>query len=201
MICYTKLTKNKNITSILQSFQNAGFSKEQVILDDSNIQKQDGCIYYGIKNDLIRKKESLMIDSLSSLGKNNREIYRELTWINAHKISLYILDIPSTLQKDSPLPVETVILEIFAQLADKEITNQKKQQQLGIGNARLQGKQLGRSKIEYPHNWDSLYIQWKNNMISSKEFIQQSGLKKGTFYNLLKQYQSSVSKENKKNLA
>lgn len=200
MICYAKLAKNKEISSILQAFENAGFSKEHIILDDSNIQKQNGSVYYGIKDQLIKQKESLMIDSLSSLGKNNREIYRELSWIQIHRIPLYILDIPSTLDKSNFRSSETIISEVFAYLAEREISNQKKGQQFGIEKARIQGRQLGRSKINYPSNWDLLYFRWKNNEISSKEFIEQSGLKKGTFYNLLKQYQSSLE-ESKKNLA
>ena len=46
----------------------------------------------------------------------------------------------------------------------------------------------GRSRIEIPENWAELYEQWENQKITSKEFLQKSGLKRATFYNLITEY-------------
>ena len=42
-------------------------------------------------------------------------------------------------------------------------------------------------------NWDELYEKWTNGEISSKKFIELSGLKKATFYNLLTEYKEIQS--------
>lgn len=46
----------------------------------------------------------------------------------------------------------------------------------------------GRKKISFPDNWESLYAAWDNGEITAKEFMDKSGLKKGTFYHLVNEY-------------
>lgn len=46
----------------------------------------------------------------------------------------------------------------------------------------------GRSKIEFPDNWEELYERWEKKEISSKKFMEESGLKKATFYNMITEY-------------
>ena len=57
----------------------------------------------------------------------------------------------------------------------------------------------GRNKLPFPDNWDELYEKWRNEEISSKQFIEKSGLKKATFYNLLTEYKD-IQIQNKKYL-
>ena len=64
----------------------------------------------------------------------------------------------------------------------------------GMGSA-LSGQQplvrqtkTGRPKLSFPAGWDELYAQWEKHEISSKEFLEASGLKKATFYNKLDDY-------------
>ena len=57
----------------------------------------------------------------------------------------------------------------------------------GIGN--IHGK--------YPENWAELYEQWENEKITSKEFLEKSGLKKATFYNLLASYREMMEDNNR----
>lgn len=49
-------------------------------------------------------------------------------------------------------------------------------------------KNSGRNKIAYPDNWEELYESWIDKQITSKEFLNKTGLKKATFYNLLTDY-------------
>lgn len=54
---------------------------------------------------------------------------------------------------------------------------------------------VGRSRLPFPDNWDSLYAEWKAKKITSKEFIEQAGLKRASFYNLMTEYRE-IQKEN-----
>ena len=56
---------------------------------------------------------------------------------------------------------------------------------------------IGRNKIVFPDTWDELYALWERHEISSKEFIEKSGLKKATFYNLLAEYKETIKEKNK----
>ena len=53
----------------------------------------------------------------------------------------------------------------------------------------------GRNKIAFPDEWDELYEKWENKIITSKEFMQQSGLKKATFYNMLTEYKAMLKEQ------
>ena len=50
----------------------------------------------------------------------------------------------------------------------------------------------GRNKLPFPD-------KWRNGEISSKQFIEKSGLKKATFYNLLTEYKD-IQVQNEKYL-
>lgn len=54
----------------------------------------------------------------------------------------------------------------------------------------------GRSKMSFPDGWDELYEKWEKQEISSKEFMEQSGLKKATFYNMLTEYKAMLKEQN-----
>lgn len=192
MIYYAKLSRNKDVNKVIDAFSKIGIQKDKVVLDNSPVQKQEGCIFYEIKNMLIKSNESLTIDSLTSLGKNNRELYNELVWFDVHNIPLHILDIH--MSTENPIVTTKILLDAFAALSEREVKNMKEGQLVGIEKAKKQGTHMGRARIDYPDNWNSLYSKWSAKEITSKEFLQQSGLKKGTFYNLLKQYQSNIEK-------
>ncbi len=49
---------------------------------------------------------------------------------------------------------------------------------------------VGRHKIEFPKQWDELYEKWENKEISSNDFIDITGLKRATFYNLVTEYRT-----------
>ena len=49
-------------------------------------------------------------------------------------------------------------------------------------------------KISFPDNWENLYAAWDNGEITAKEFMDKSGLKKGTFYHLVNEYKELLDR-------
>jgi len=45
---------------------------------------------------------------------------------------------------------------------------------------------MGRPKIQYPGNWLEVYKRWESGEITAVKAIEISGLKKNTFYKLVK---------------
>lgn len=186
MLYYSKITARSDRDAVYINFINYGGTEENIVLDISTSQKKEESVYQRIKAELLEKREGLAIDSLASLGKNNREIAKELQWFADNNIPLKVLNIPSTLgEKASPTQI---LAEAYQHLAEIEIRNVKKSQLAGIQKARDEKRTLGRKKIPYPKNWEENYKLWKMEKITAVEFMQAVGLKKGTFYNLLKQY-------------
>lgn len=190
MLYYAKITAANPKDRALALFSASGATEEEIILDASTVQKTQECIYEWLKRSLKNQPTTLTIDSLNSLGKNNREIAKELQWFYDNQIHLVVLDVPTTIHKEaSPLKVLT---ELYKNLAAKEIQNVKENQKLGIERSKVENKPLGRKKIPYPPNWEKLYQQWENKQITPDEFMAATGLKKGTLYNLIKQYKATM---------
>ena len=194
MICYAKIPVNGTTEQVVDLFGEFAVSPEQIILDLSLAPKGINGVFTEIKTRLLNCDETLVIDSIKSLGKNGREIAKELQWFIDNDITLMIVDIPST--HNNPDAIKT-LYELYSNMAVTEIRNVKEQQQVGIARARANNTTLGRKRIPYPDNWKKYYTLWIQKKISAAEFMSATGLKKGTLYNLIKQYkeQEACAKE------
>lgn len=70
------------------------------------------------------------------------------------------------------------------------LTERHELQRQGIEVAKADGRHLGRPRVEYPENWEDCYGRWKSGMISAKEAMTLTGLKKDSFYRLVKKYEA-----------
>ena len=119
-----------------------------------------------------------MIESLDALSLEPDTLYDELLWLKEHEILLVVAHFPST---HSTNPKENAIaLGAIIDTYGKVLVKTPE----AIA-ARSKG---GRKNIDYPDNWEELYEKWAAKEITATEFMKQTGLKKGTFYNMLNDY-------------
>ena len=64
--------------------------------------------------------------------------------------------------------------------------NIKQRQAEGIKLAKESGKHLGRPAAQFPPDFDNIYISWKRGKITAPAAMGQLGLKRTTFYKLVK---------------
>ena len=83
-----------------------------------------------------------------------------------------------------------MVLAVFAYVADEDWTERHELQRQGIEVAKAEGRHLGRPRVEYPENWEDCYGRWKSGVITAKEAMTLTGLKKDSFYRLAKKYES-----------
>ena len=57
----------------------------------------------------------------------------------------------------------------------------------GIAEAKARNVKFGRPKVKYPDNWDKVINLWTARQITAKQAMSQLGLKRSTFYNLVKE--------------
>ena len=74
-------------------------------------------------------------------------------------------------------------------IAEQERETTLKRQAEGIAAAREKGVDFGRPKIEYPSDWAEVYVAWKSGGISARMAMERMGLKKTTFYKLVRMYE------------
>ncbi|MDU5027934.1 MAG: hypothetical protein E6271_05810 [Negativicoccus succinicivorans] len=126
-------------------------------------------------------KDILIISTLHSLGLNEADILNELNYFIQNRKLLVICNIESTYKFGISQPMNWAVLNTLSESILLHNTNIIKLPENKRSNA-------GRNKIEFPDNWEELYEKWEDNKISSKEFLDRSGLKRATFYNMITEY-------------
>ena len=142
---------------------------------------RDYIAFNQLKRDIVKEKGLLIISSINNIGSNKKDVFDELTWLKNNQIETVFADYPATQIFDNPMANElalTVILDVYASLLNNKTFD--------IRSA--VAASTGRKKISFPDNWESLYAAWDNGEITAKEFMDKSGLKKGTFYHLVNEY-------------
>lgn len=99
-----------------------------------------------------------------------------------------ILD--TSLNKDLLGQVITdVVLALLSYVAEGDWEERHELQRQGIEVAKEAGKHLGRPRTEFPDNWEECYNRWKSGEITAREAMRLMGLKKDSFYRLVKKHE------------
>lgn len=141
---------------------------------------RDRIAYEEMKQELKNAADGIVLcNTLTSLGNDRDSIVSELEYFIDSPFLLYFVSYPSLQSLD--IKENHLTLQIM-----KEIILDKHTQIIVFPERAKQG--AGRKKLVFPENWQQLYEQWENGEITGNEFIQRSGLKHGTFYNMVKEY-------------
>lgn len=145
----------------------------------------------------MREGDTLYIKSIDRLGRNKELIKHYLEYFKREGIRVKIIDLPTTMQ-DVPQGQEwvidminNIIIEVYTSMAEQERNNIKQRQSEGIAVAKSKGKHLGRPTIQLPESWGKLYKEWKAGKITAVAFMDEVGMKKGTFYKKVKEYEAT----------
>lgn len=138
----------------------------------------------------------IIVHELDRLGRNKRAVKNELSYWRNRGVLVRILNIPTTLlDADDETSwvmdmVTNVLIEVYASIAEEEVETRHKRQMEGQEQARLKGVQFGRPSIKVEQDkFDELYKEWKSGKITAKVFMDTMGLKRGTFYRRVKDYE------------
>lgn len=154
--------------------------------------------YTVMKEDVLEAGDVLIITELDRLGRSKKDTMREIQHYRDSGIRLMVLELPTTLMDLSKMDnslqammletINNMMLELYASMAQAEIEKKEKRQREGIKAKKDRGEweDYGRPSIEKPDNWDIVIAQWKEKEITAVEAMKQLGLKKTSFYKLVK---------------
>lgn len=167
---------------------------ERFILTDTQSGKDFNRPQYQILKNALRAGDLLVITSIDRLGRNYREIVKEWQDITQNiGADIRVLDMPTldtTKYKDLLGNfISDLILQVLAYVAEQERANIKSRQEQGISCARAAGKHLGRPKAILPSEFGRLYAAWKSGTITATKAMEDLGLKRTTFYKLVRQHE------------
>ena len=186
-------TKEQNLDRQLTAFKALGASERDIITDKESGKNLDRAGYQALKTTMLRAGDTLVVKSLDRLSRNKGDIKAELQYFKEHGIRFKIIDRPTTMT-DFPTGQEwvleminNILIEVLGTIAEQERATIKQRQREGIESARSKGKHLGRPPLQRPENWKEVYAIWQNGGITAKEAMHRTGLKRSSFYRLIKE--------------
>lgn len=195
LIGYCRVSTNEqNLDRQIESLKKYGC--EKIYCDKATGKNFNRPEYIKLK-DAIRSGDTLVVHEFDRLGRNKRLTLKEIQYFKDNQIRLVALNLPTTqLDTDDNLMLETInniIIELYTMMAQDEIEKREKRQMEGIELALKKGVRFGRRKISYPKEWNSIIELVDKKSISNVRAMEILGLKKTTYYKLLKEYKNSNS--------
>ena len=136
-----------------------------------------------------------MIKELDRLGRNMKQIKEEWNSLLKRDININVIDTPilntsgkTDLEKTL---ISNIVFELLSYMAEKEREKIRQRQAEGIKalKDKNNGKGIGRPKTDRPSNFEEVYNDWKAGSITAKVAMEKLGLKRTTFYSLVKEYE------------
>ena len=169
-----------------------GINERDIFVDKCSGNDFDRPQYQALKLQL-REGDLLVIKSIDRLGRNYKQIceeWREI--VRDIKANIKVLDMPilDTTRTDGLIGevISDIVLQLLGYVAEQERAFIKQRQAEGIKLAKEKGKRLGKPPIQYPDNWQDVYLLWKSSSITAREAMKRLNLKPTSFYKLAKNY-------------
>ena len=187
-------TKDQDLTRQEESLKVYGCEK---IYSDKATGKNFNRPEYNKLKDALRPGDTLVVHEFDRLGRNKKLTLKELQYFKDNGIRLVALNLPTTqIDTSDNLMLETInniVIELYTMMAQQEIETREKRQREGIDVALANGVKFGRKEIEYPKEWKQVIDMVDNKTINNVRAMEMLGLKKTTFYKLLKQYREETN--------
>lgn len=190
-------TREQNLDRQIAALRQYVTDERDIITDKESGKDFDRTGYQYLRERLIRPGDTLIVKSLDRLGRNKEQVKEELQHYRADGVRVKILDLPTTMIE---LPegqdwivemVNNILIEVLASIAEQERLTIRQRQAEGIAEAKKQGRQLGRKKTDRPENWDEVTGLWKSGSITAVQAMDRLGLKKSTFYRMIREQEST----------
>jgi len=191
-------SKDQNEGRQLDAMKKIGINVRDIYLDKQSGKNFERTNYQLLKR-VIRKGDILYIHSLDRFGRNKEEILQE--WNDLTKkieADIVVLDMPlldTTQYKDSMGTfIADLVLQILSWMAEEERQRIRKRQREGIDLALQNGIQFGRPAVFVSEEFKEVYRKWKAKELTAVEAMRKAGVKKTSFYKLVKALEEETAK-------
>lgn len=138
--------------------------------------------------DFAREGDTIYVWDFSRLARSTKDLLELVELMQSKGINL--VSVKENL--DSSTPTGKLMLTMIGAINEFERANLLERQREGIAIAKEEGKFKGRKSIGYPTNWSEVYPKWKNREINGAKAMELMGLKRNTFYKLIKEYEEAI---------
>ena len=189
-------SKDQNEGRQLEAMKKLGLSERDIFMDKQSGKDFERAQYQLLKR-IIRKNDVLYIHSLDRFGRNKEEILNEWNDITKNiQADIIVMDMPlldTTQYKDSlGTFIADLVLQILSWMAEEERDRIRKRQREGIDVALQNGTVFGRPKVTVTEEFKEAYASWKSGETTAVKAMQEIGVKKTTFYKLVREYEETL---------
>lgn len=190
-------TREQNLDRQIAALREYVADERDIITDKESGKDFDRTGYQYLRERLIRPGDTLIVKSLDRLGRNKEQVMEELRHYRSDGVRVKILDLPTTM---IDLPdgqdwivemVNNILIEVLASIAEQERLTIRQRQAEGIAEAKKQGRPLGRRKTDLPDEWEEVTGMWESGSITAVQAMDRLGLKKSTFYRMVRERDGS----------
>jgi len=137
----------------------------------------------------VRHGDTVVVESISRIARNTRDLLEIVDVLKSKKVGFF----SNKESIDTETPSGQFMLTVFGAIAELERAYILDRQREGINIAKYQGRYKGRTRIEVDKDkWIVLYNKWKNKEITGIAFRKSLGLKPGTFYNKVREWEQQL---------
>ena len=192
-VAYVRVsTKEQNLDRQLEVLKKLGI-EEKYIYQDKQSGKDFERIGYQYMKKSLEAGDTVVIKELDRIGRNQQELKKEWEYFRDNEINVRVLDMPALnidYNDENLKPmikmINNIIFEIMCWKAENERETIRKRQSEGIAIAKSKKVEFGRPKLKIPDNFDEIYKKWKNGEITATKAIELSGVKRTSFYKIVK---------------
>ncbi|MGG0186186.1 recombinase family protein [Bacillus rhizoplanae] len=196
-------SKEQNEARQLKEMQQLDINERDIFIDKESGKDFNRSQYQALKQ-CLRKGDLLYIKSIDRFGRNSKDIKREWEDITQNiKADIKVIDMPllDTTQYKDQLGtfVSDLVLQVLAFVSERERDNILQRQAEGIAVAKAKGKHLGRPQLnlstiskQQRQTLEKNYPKWKSKEITGVGFMEMLGLKKNSFYKIVKEYEGVI---------
>lgn len=186
-------TREQNLDRQIAALRAYIPDERDIITDKESGKSMDRPGYQYLRERLLREGDTLVVKSIDRLGRNAEQIKEELQRFRRMGVTVQIIDLPTTMQEwpqEQRLigeMINSILIDVYAMIAEHERVTIRQRQAEGIAAAKAQGKNLGRRAVQPPEGFGEIVRRWKAGEITAAEAMRQTGIKKTTFYKLVKE--------------
>ena len=155
--------------------------------------------YIVLKEDVLRSGDTLIITEVDRLGRNKREILRELNDFKEMGVRVMILELPTTLMDidiADPLgklifeTIQNMVIELYACLAQAEVEKKETRQRQGIEAMKARGDwdRYGRPHACSDEDFKKVYDKVRKGELTNVAAAKELGISLPTFYRYREKY-------------
>lgn len=143
--------------------------------------------------EFVRDGDIVFIESFSRLARSTKDLLEIVE--NFNKKNVNLVSLKENL--DSNTATGKLMITMIAAIATFERDCMLERQAEGISIAKKEGKYKGRKKIMFPTNWESIFKEYKQRDITGTKAMEILGLKRNTFYKLIREFETNNKQETK----